>query len=39
MTSKNFRRLVKKWNGWIVGGIAYFPTVWHREQFEREATQ
>lgn len=39
MTYNTFKRMVKKWNGWIEGEVAYFPTPWHKAQFEREVCQ
>ena len=36
MTYKTFKALVKKHKGWIEGGVAYFPSVWNREQFEKD---
>lgn len=40
--SKRIRALVRKYHGWLErcadgDWVAYFPSVWHREQFEREA--
>ena len=37
MKLKDFKKLVRKWSGWIEGNMAYFPSVWHREQFQKEA--
>lgn len=41
MTNKQFKSLVKKYKGWIEtdvdeGYVVYFPSVYHREQFEKE---
>ena len=37
MTHTDFKRLVKKHNGWIENGdIARFPSVWNYQQFCKE---
>jgi len=37
MTYNQFKALVKKHNGWIEGGVAYFPSPHDRRQFEIES--
>jgi hypothetical protein len=37
MTYSAFKKLVKAHGGWIENGIAYFPTVHQKQQFERAA--
>jgi hypothetical protein len=34
-----FRKLVVKYQGWIEGGIARFPSVYLKEQFLKEMDQ
>jgi hypothetical protein len=36
MTYKAFKVIVAKHSGWIEDGVARFPSVWHKEQFEKE---
>lgn len=35
-TGLTLRQLVRKHDGWFEGSVARFPTVWDRQQFERE---
>lgn len=37
MTTKQFNALIKKFGGWTDNGVAYFPSVYQREQFEKAA--
>lgn len=37
MTYNQFKNLVAKHKGWVEGGVAYFPTVHDRRQFEAES--
>jgi hypothetical protein len=32
-------KLAKKWGGWFERGAWRFPTVWHKEQFMKEASK
>jgi hypothetical protein len=36
MTYAEFKKLVKKYKGWIEGDIARFPSPYLKEQFEKE---
>jgi hypothetical protein len=35
MSMKTFKAGVKKFQGWIEGEVAYFPSVYLKEQFEK----
>jgi len=37
MTFDQFKKLVSKHSGWLEDGAARFPSVWCKEQFEKEA--
>ncbi len=37
MTYKEFKKLIEKHSGWLEDEVARFPSVWHKEQFEKEA--
>jgi predicted metal-dependent hydrolase len=37
LTWTEFKRLVKKHHGWIENEVARFPTVYDKEQFEKES--
>lgn len=37
MKNSDFRKLVKKYHGWIEGNVAYFPSPYLKQQFEKEA--
>jgi hypothetical protein len=37
MRYQDFKKLVQKHNGWIEGDAAHFPSVYDKQQFEREA--
>jgi hypothetical protein len=36
MNNYAFRKLVAKYQGWIEGGVARFPSVYLKEQFVKE---
>ena len=36
MAFRDFKKLVRKYRGWIEGDIARFPSVYLKEQFEKE---
>ncbi|MDI9686604.1 hypothetical protein [Burkholderia cenocepacia] len=36
MTEAKVKALLKKWGGWQDGEHWRFPTVWQKEQFEKE---
>jgi len=32
----DFKKLVAKHSGWLEDEVARFPSVWHKQQFEKE---
>lgn len=35
MQRRALLKIIRKFHGWMEGDIAYFPSVWLREQFQR----